>query len=119
MELGTPRVASAIKTFVCLILLDAMWFKLSSRLHVYPQSALEELELHYGLIAWGAMALAISTLKTRSDALRFGAAVGCLSYAVFNSTELALRKDWRSSVAIYDLAWGTFACAIAAKVSVG
>jgi uncharacterized membrane protein len=50
-------------------------------------------------------------------ALLNGALLGGLCYATFDLTSQAVMKVWATHVSIADIAWGTFATAIAAGVS--
>ncbi len=52
-----------------------------------------------------------------STALLNGALLGGLCYATFDLTSQAVMKVWATHVSIADIAWGTFATAIAAGVS--
>ncbi len=52
-----------------------------------------------------------------STALLNGALLGGLCYATFDLTSQAVMKVWATHVSIADIAWGTFATAVAAGVS--
>lgn len=41
-------------------------------------------------------------------ALRFGGVVGLVVYGVFNTTNLAIFRDYSKTLAIIDIIWGTF-----------
>lgn len=119
MELGLPRPFPALMALATLLLLDAAWFSLFGRM-VYPQTVTtKHPQLIYAGTAWLALALAVSSARTRSASARasFGAAVGLLCYTVFNGTEAAIRPDWRGWVGLVDTLWGTVACTMAALVS--
>lgn len=106
MEVGSPNGLLFCVALVTLLFMDACWFTISFRLKVYP--SFERVRLHYGFVAWTALALAISTLRATDhwDAVRWGLSVGSVTYAVFNGTELAIRPDWMVRTALVDLLWG-------------
>ena len=111
IQFQQPNLKRFIIALVVLLILDAIWLSLSYKMNVYPK--VKNIKVHYGLLAWSALALAISCAKpkTREDALIYGSFVGFVSYAVFNGTELAIREDWRNKwyTAPIDLCWGTLA----------
>jgi uncharacterized membrane protein len=52
-----------------------------------------------------------------STALLNGALLGLLCYATFDLTSQAVMKVWSTRISLMDMAWGTFATALAAGVS--
>lgn len=118
VEVGLPRVFPATVALTTHLLLDAAWFSLAGRA-VYPPAVRTHPRLVYASVAWLSLALAISSVKTKSPRTRtlYGAVVGALCYSVFNSTEAAIRSDWRGWVSVIDTLWGTTACAVAAFAS--
>lgn len=108
MQVSHPRVKEGATSLSLLLVLDGVWLTLARR--IYPR--LESVVLWYGLLAWVAIAAAISAGRptTSEEAILWGGGVGLLSYAVFNGTEMAIRSDWRGKVAVFDLLWGTVAC---------
>ena len=108
MRIGAPNIVKFLVALALLLALDGFWLGfLSRRLNVYPP--FEKTRFGYGLLAWGALALAQSTVRvdTIQDGILFGCGVGGTSYLVFNGTELAIRPDWKLSTATMDVAWGT------------
>ena len=106
MEVGFPNGLVFCVALVTLLFMDACWFTIALRLKVYP--SFEGVRLYYALLAWTALAFAISTLRAADhwDAVRWGLSVGSVTYAVFNGTELAIRPDWTVRTALVDLLWG-------------
>lgn len=113
MEVGPPQPLAFIVSLFVILLLDMIWFSLMYKVYDIQ----DEVKIQYGLLAWGALALALSTSRASTDAeaAAFGAMVGFVTYAVFNGTELALRKSYRRHwyVPVLDLLWGTTACTFA------
>lgn len=102
---------------VLILVFDLIWLKAATTLKVYPSSALTDVKIGYGLLAWIPLALAQSmgNPKTYLEAIMYGGGVGFLSYSVFNGTELALRPDWRSwKTPTLDILWGTVQHALVA-----
>ena len=112
MRLSHPLPVRTARCLAGLVVLDALYFALAAR-HVYPR--FDDVRLHFGLLAWGALALALAS-RVEGPPARYGACVGALAYAVFNGTELAIRPDWRVRHAALDLLWGTCACAAVATL---
>jgi len=54
------------------------------------------------------------TANTATTALMLGALFGFCAYATYDITNLATLRGWSTSAAVVDLAWGTFATALAA-----
>ena len=52
-----------------------------------------------------------------STAMLNGALLGGLCYATFDLTSQAVMKVWATHISLADIAWGTFATAVAAGVS--
>lgn len=71
----------------------------------------------YALYAAGLVVLAVWPALARrrpSDAVIKGGVLGFTAYATFDLTNLAIIKSWSAQLALVDMAWGTFASAIAA-----
>lgn len=110
----TPRRLGAC--MLALIIADALWLGcLSVVLGVYPPSRPGSLELlptrsslAAGMVAWTALAVAITAGQAECwcAAVQWGAAVGGITYAVFNGTEMAIRPDWGLGTAVVDVGWG-------------
>jgi uncharacterized membrane protein len=52
------------------------------------------------------------------SALLLGAFFGCVLYATYEVTNLALVRDWPLSAALVDIVWGTFLCASVSGLTV-
>lgn len=102
-------VYRAVSSLICILVLDAIWFTLSTDLY-----NIKNVNIYYGFIAWLSLAFAISCGNPSSiaEAYKYGAFIGFVSYATFNGTELAINPSWRhpNYKSIIDMCWGTFAC---------
>ena len=97
----------------CLVLVvvsDVLFFGTLGR-RIYPATL--EIDWRYAPPAYAIIALVLSSVRVTSGRpVLCGALIGFAIYGVFNSTELAIRSDWRDGVAPYvDLAYGTTLCA--------
>ena len=59
------------------------------------------------------------TRNSLSDAVTLGAALGCICYATYDLTNLALAKGFPTVVAVVDIAWGTVLSATVAAAAYG
>jgi uncharacterized membrane protein len=60
--------------------------------------------------------LAIVPSKTIQESVQKGALVGLAMYGVYDLTNLATLDAWTNRMAIQDIAWGTFLCAVTAVI---
>ncbi|MDR3571663.1 MAG: DUF2177 family protein [Candidatus Pacebacteria bacterium] len=121
MKLGIAYLAA----FATLTILDALWLGIVSRSFV--QSEIGHLfgdriiwwaaALFYILYAGAIVYFAVSTSSTLGGALARGAALGFVAYMTYDLTNLATLRDWPVLFVCVDVAWGTFATAIAALVA--
>jgi uncharacterized membrane protein len=77
--------------------------------------------LFYLVHALGIVAFAVRpALASGSWAtgLQLGALFGFCAFATYDLTNLSTLRGWSTAVAVADLAWGTFATALAATVSI-
>ena len=115
MEVGLPRFLEFVVALVTILLLDYAWFTATYTL--FNLYRFRNIKVQYGLLAWIALALAISTSRATAavEDLAFGGMVGFVSYMVFNGTELAINETYRNTwhVPVVDVLWGTTACATA------
>jgi uncharacterized membrane protein len=91
-------------------LLDLIWFSTASNF-IYPP--FEDVCIMHALLAWTCIGVGIACGRpeTIEEAAAYGAALGFVTYGVFNGTESAIRKDWRKPhVIVADVCWGTSAC---------
>lgn len=109
---------------VLFVLLDLAWFSVSrERLYNPELGPLLRAKIDfaaaagfYALYALGMAVLVIAPSVALGDAKRalfYGAALGLTAYATYNLTNLATLRGWSSLVTFGDLAWGTFATAVA------
>lgn len=70
--------------------------------------------LFYFAYPAGLVALALAPLpESMALAVLRAALVGLVAYGVYDLTNLATLRDWSTKLALVDMAWGTFASAIA------
>jgi uncharacterized membrane protein len=78
-----------------------------------------KIHLFAGLTAWAVIVLLVLVFVTKSgyaqsvpSALFWGAVMGCLSYAMYDLTNLTFLKNYSFAFTLVDIAWGTFLCAM-------
>lgn len=113
------NIIKLILSLVIFMMLDMMWFSYSLD-RIYNPSVLSiqgqpiKLRLLSGLFAWFLLALGINYFVlqdnlSRQDVVIRGALFGFIVYGVYNGTLRAIFSNYDMSVALSDLAWGTFA----------
>ncbi len=70
--------------------------------------------LVYVLLAAGVTALVVPRAESALQAVGLGALFGLVVYGVYDLTNLATLRDWRVTLTMVDIAWGTCACAVVA-----
>lgn len=78
-----------------------------------------DLKLGVGLLAWAVIVMLVLVFVTKSgyahslpSALFWGAVMGCLSYAMYDLTNLTFLKNYSLAFTLVDIAWGTFLLAM-------
>ena len=103
-----PNIAKIIIAILSILILDFIYLGLIAKyFSIYP--TFDNVQIYWGLIAWIALAYAISihNPKSRQEAIIWGAFIGFVTYAVFNGTELAIRPDYRNVKSVScDMIWG-------------
>lgn len=121
VAVGAPTADRFVPALALLLASDAAWFATVAR-RLYPKRVLQPqggVRLEYAPLAWASLAAGLSAARPHAvgPAALYGAAVGWLTYAVFNGTELAIRQDWRCGfTALADLLWGTALCSATCAV---
>lgn len=111
-------------TALVFLALDTAWLvTMADRLYrpalghlMAPQFALAPAAAFYLLYVAGMVGFALVPALAagrRRVALVRGAALGLLAYATYDLTNQATLRDWPWTVTLADLAWGTFATAVA------
>lgn len=120
------RVASmCVGTLLAFALVDAAWiglfavdfFKSQLGPLVRAQPDLMAAAAFYPLYAAGLVVLAVLPAWSERSAVRAagrGGLLGLTAYGTFDLTNLAIIQGWTLQVALVDMAWGTFASALAA-----
>lgn len=108
--------ASWLVSLAVVLVSDVLFFGSLGR-RVYPTTL--DIDWRFAPPAYLIISLVLSSIHVEpghSPAL-CGALVGFAIYGVFNSTELAIRSDWRNSAAPYvDVAYGTVLCSVGMEV---
>jgi len=79
---------------------------------IWPVAALV-----YPAIAAGLSVFVLSRARTPLEALALGALFGAITFAVYDLTNHATLRDWRTSMTVIDIAWGAFSCGVASWVA--
>jgi uncharacterized membrane protein len=69
--------------------------------------------LVYPVIAAGLAVLVLARARTPLEALSLGAFFGAVSFAVYDLTNHATLREWRTAMTIVDIWWGAFSCGVA------
>jgi uncharacterized membrane protein len=69
--------------------------------------------LVYPVIAIGLTVLVVSRARTATEALWLGAVFGATSFAVYDLTNHATLREWRTAMTVVDIGWGAFSCGVA------
>ena len=103
---------------------DAIWFFLTKK---YYSNVIKSIQggstpyyrLRFGLIAWILLCSAIAVQQPKKDkqAIVYGALVGLVVYGIFNSTNMAIFKQWTGTIGAIDTAWGVTICLFSAWVT--
>lgn len=126
---------TSIKLFVIALLVflvsDAVWLGYVSKAlyiqHYQPWLRLENGELQplwwsaalvYILLALAISVFVVPLSSSLLSALLYGALMGAIIYGVYDFTCLAIYKDFPVGMAFVDWAWGAFASALSAAVTV-
>ena len=117
--------AAYIATIFVFILMDIGW--ISSTANTLYRPVLKDMLLtqfrpapaiaFYLLYAFGVIFLAVLP-ALRDDrwtqATIYSAVLGLVAYGTYNLTNFAILKNWDTKITLADMAWGTFATALAA-----
>lgn len=68
--------------------------------------------LVYPAIALGLAVFVLARARTPLDARRHGALFGALTYAVYDLTNHATLRDWRTTMTLVDIGCGAFSCGL-------
>jgi uncharacterized membrane protein len=124
-----PRALLAYGTcLVVLVLLDLAWLRYASDAIFRPEVGKMLTDkpnfvaagLFYLFFAAGLVYFAVLPgvrAASLTTVLLNGAFLGFLAYMTFDLTSLAILKLWSVKVAIVDIAWGSFASAVAAAAA--
>ena len=121
----TRYILAYISTLIVFLALDFVW--LSSTANTLYRPILKDILLpdfrlapalvFYLLFVLGLVIFGIAAgLRSGNwtDALLYGALFGFFTYATYDLTNQATLKNWSTALSAVDIAWGTFATAMAA-----
>lgn len=112
-------------TLAVLVIVDMLWivavaaplFRSTLGSHLREQPDILAAVLFYAVYAAGLTALAVvpaaGSRSLRAAAIK-GGILGLTAYATFDLTNVAILARWTWTLAITDIAWGTFVSALAA-----
>jgi uncharacterized membrane protein len=118
-------IRSFLIVAVAMLLMDAVWLTLQFS---YNASIIKNVQksvmkmryvpaaLVYLIMSLAVTYLAILSSKTMKESVQKGAMVGLAMYGVYDLTNLATLDAWTTRMAIQDIAWGTFLCAVTAGI---
>lgn len=108
---------------IVMLVLDAVWLIMNKQIYSKLVSRVQKgtpmtMRLSYGIFAYALMIIGFifiilpNALKDNNGelvqrALRHGALFGFVVYGIYNTTNLAIYKDYDPQVAIIDTLWGT------------
>jgi uncharacterized membrane protein len=69
--------------------------------------------LVYPVMTIGLTVLVLSRARTPVEALWLGAVFGATSFAIYDLTNHATLREWRTAMTLIDICWGAFSCAVA------
>jgi uncharacterized membrane protein len=69
--------------------------------------------LVYPVIAIGLTVLVLSRARTPVESLWLGAVFGATAFAVYDLTNHATLREWRTAMTVIDIGWGAFSCGVA------
>ncbi len=108
--------------FITILILDSIWLgyvtkdfiirEFHTMISLRPDGGIQ-FHLGVGIMAWfiiSAMIVTFVTLRSSSssEALIYGALLGCMSYAMYDLTNLTFLTGYSLRFTIVDMLWGTF-----------
>lgn len=119
-----------VTALAVMVLLDSLWLGVLMKdfyrrsLAPVARMAGESLDpiwpialLVYPVIAIGLSVLVVSRARTPIEALWLGAVFGATSFGVYDLTNHATLREWRTAMSVVDICWGACSCAAASWVA--
>ncbi len=110
-----------VVAFLTLLIMDYVWLGIVTKDFIIREFGnmvvVEEgsikIRLWVGLLAWAiisSMIVIFVTLQftTYKEIALYGALLGCMSYAMYDLTNLTFLKNYSTIFTVVDIAWGTF-----------
>jgi uncharacterized membrane protein len=69
--------------------------------------------LIYPVMALGVSIFVLARAASPREALQLGAALGAITFAVYDLTNHSTLRDWRAAMTVVDIGWGAFLFATA------
>jgi uncharacterized membrane protein len=73
--------------------------------------------LVYPIIALGLAVFVLSRATSATNAALLGALFGMISFSVYDLTNHATLREWRTAMTLIDIAWGGLSCGLASFVA--
>lgn len=122
-------VVTVLAIYVSIILLDYIWLGIITKKFIISEfgslvnvvDGSIQINLAAGLLAWFVIALgcfifAVYPSENLGRALLLGAVFGCISYSIYDLTNLTFITDYPLKFIFVDIAWGTFLCCVISGV---
>jgi len=119
-------ISATIVVILIITILDGLWLGVFNKntwnkqvrnIQGSPLKArVESAIAAYIIMVIAVMVLGVSRIEKKNlvkDSLLIGATLGFCIYGIFNTTNYAIFKDYKFSVGITDLVWGTFLMSVA------
>ena len=74
--------------------------------------------LVYPVIALGLSVFVLSRARTALEAFWLGALFGAIAFAVYDLTNHATLREWRTAMTLVDISWGALSCGLASWIAV-
>jgi uncharacterized membrane protein len=116
-------IRSFLIVAVAMLIMDTAWltFQFSYNANIIKNVQKSVMKMRYipAALVYLIMTLAVTYLailpsKSIQESVQKGALVGLAMYGVYDLTNLATFDAWTPRMAMQDMAWGTFLCAVTA-----
>lgn len=124
------RLIAYFGTLIAFLLLDGLWlgllmgptYKALLGSLMLDQPLLAPAALFYLLYVLGCLVFAVQPALARGSWLhstRLGALLGLVAYGTYDLSNWSTLHGWSAQLALLDMAWGTFASAVACSIGYG
>ncbi|MGB3209406.1 MAG: DUF2177 family protein [Desulforhopalus sp.] len=122
-------VLTVLAIYVSIIVLDYVWLGIITKKFIISEfgslvrvvDGSIKINLTAGLLAWffialGCFIFAVNPSGSLGKTLFMGAVFGCISYSIYDLTNLTFIADYPLKFIYVDIAWGTFLCCVISGV---